>query len=224
MKVGKLLSSYNLKYLLKNKFRFGISGLFLSFLYYGYKFEIKSLNCKDKESLGKNVSKYYNYKLNLEELEKKYPNLYVIRSQAFNNLLDDYTCQVWASSNYPVSDGFTYYSESRDVIDPQYIWRSDENSQQSISIFIPNFQSLGNVRYLKLVIDLPDDFWLHPQTLGYFEIYTATDSFDFPYYNIFDYANQEGFNCKFIYEYDIWEDISRIYPIVGNGDYTELYD
>ena len=152
-------------------------------------------------------------------------NIYLTEtSEDFNNLLDDYTCQVWASSNYPVSDGFTYYSESRDVIDPQYIWRSDENSQQSISIFIPNFQSLGNVRYLKLVIDLPDDFWLHPQTLGYFEIYTATDSFNFPYYNIFDYANQEGFNCKFIYEYDIWEDISRIYPIVGNGDYTELYD
>ena len=84
-----MLSSYNLKYFLKNKLRFGISGLFLSFLYYGYKFEIKSLNCKDKESLGKNVSKYYNYKLNLEELERKYPNLYVIRSQAFNNLLDE---------------------------------------------------------------------------------------------------------------------------------------
>lgn len=90
MRVKHFVQSFNFNYFYrKNSIKLGMSGLFMSFLYFAYRNNNSSLYCKDKDSLGKSVGKYYNYKLNNDELEKKYPNLYVIRSQAFNNLLDE---------------------------------------------------------------------------------------------------------------------------------------
>lgn len=146
----------------------------------------------------------------------------------FNNLLNSSNCIVTASSNYPHTDDFTYYSESEDIINSNYIWRSSGyNQYESIKIDIPNSHALENARYIKVVIDLPDDFWTTPQFLGYFEVNKKDFYSEIPQTpneDIFGIAESYEVGNKFIFVYDLWWEDYWLYPIVGNGDYTDLWD